>query len=223
MVILELADKVGGWKAPGKIYIHLVFTACIVVAMFLTWRDVYHENQRLSGEIQTLQAKAGVKGAEIATLTLLSIDCSPVSLPVPGRHPDSIFAVYLHPKWGNQLVTFLYGSTQEAMYWPSYIARGIAHRCKIINIGSSRLSGINLILRISYGKDGVGQPSRTGEYRIKDLSPKDSLDIYVTNDTVWSPEVTISELAQGHISGDSKMIAIPIEAQTKGMRYWGKQ
>lgn len=55
MIVLELLDKVGGWKAPGKTYIHLVFTACLVVAMFLTWRDVYHDNQRLSGELETVR------------------------------------------------------------------------------------------------------------------------------------------------------------------------
>ena len=53
MIVLELLDKLGVWKAPGKTYIHLVFTACLVVAMFLTWRDVYHDNQRFSGELET--------------------------------------------------------------------------------------------------------------------------------------------------------------------------
>lgn len=58
MIVLELLDKVAGWKAPGKTYIHLVFTACLVVAMFLTWRDVYHDNQRLSGELEIVRNEA---------------------------------------------------------------------------------------------------------------------------------------------------------------------
>ena len=55
MIVLELLDRVAGWKAPGKAYIHLVFTACLVGAMFLTWRDVYHDNQRLNAELKTVR------------------------------------------------------------------------------------------------------------------------------------------------------------------------
>jgi hypothetical protein len=58
MIVLELLDKVAGWKAPGKTYIHLVFTACLVVAMFLTWQDVYHDNQRLSIELEIARNEA---------------------------------------------------------------------------------------------------------------------------------------------------------------------
>lgn len=55
MIALELLEKIAELKVPGRTYFHLVFTVCLVVAMFLTWRDVYHDNKRLSGELETVR------------------------------------------------------------------------------------------------------------------------------------------------------------------------
>ena len=76
----------------------------------------------------------------------------------------------------------------------------------------TRSDSLRFIPRASLRKES-GQPSRTIEHVITEVSPGEVYTFYITNDTAWDPEVTLPELASPRISGDSKLRSVQIELE----------
>jgi hypothetical protein len=147
---------------------------------------------------------------------LVSINCSPDSLPIPGKHPESLFAVYLHPKWGDDLVKFLYGTVPEAVYWPDRKTFGIVYSCQVTNMSNVKFASISLLLRVDFRSEARGQKSRTFELGLPiDLDPQQRFIFHIADDSGWDPVVTLPEFVRVRLNGERKSIAVPVEYATR--------
>lgn len=145
----------------------------------------------------------------------VGINCTPDSLPLRGKHGDSLYAIYLHPKWGNELVKFLYGSEGSSTYWPNMKTTGIAYQCEIVNHGNASLLGLTVLFRVNFRGENRAQRSRTIEIGLPDpIEAHKRFVFYAADDTGWTPKLLLPEEVSARINGESKGRIIQVQYST---------
>ena len=141
----------------------------------------------------------------------VSIKCSRESLPF--RMVDSLYAIRLHPQWGNQLV-----EVKDETSWPDSATSTlsvIAYKCDVVNSGTVKVAGLIVPFRIIYRSQERKQPRRTIEIPFPDeLELGNPLVLHIIDDSGWDPEVILPEYVSGHLPGERKTLSISVEHST---------
>lgn len=145
----------------------------------------------------------------------VGINCTPESLPLRGNHGDSLYAIYLHPKWGNELVKFLFGSEEASTYWPNMKTIGVAYQCEIVNHGNDTILGLTVLFRVKFTGDNRAQRNRTIEIGFPDpIEAHKRFVFHAVDDTGWAPKVLMPEGVSARINGEPKNRFIQVQYST---------
>lgn len=157
------------------------------------------------------------------TKTMVSIDCLPVNLPVPGKLTEGLYAIYLHPNaLDGQLPYFVFGSLPEATFWPSETSRGAGYKCEILNDGSP-LSKLRLAFKVDFGIAAGEMQHRTIDFYLPPGRNNRPVFLYIANCTAWSPHVDLPETAIAQVRGAKEEGKISIEASSRRLDGFGQQ
>ncbi|OAI49660.1 hypothetical protein AYO43_10380 [Nitrospira sp. SCGC AG-212-E16] len=162
---------------------------------------------------------------QIAELTkvMVSIDCLPVNLPVPGKLGEALHVIYLHPNaLDGQLPYFMFGSVPEATFWPSETSRGAGYKCEILNDGSP-LSKLRLAFKVDFGSAAGERQHRTIDFYLPPSRNNRPVFLYIANCTAWSPYVDLPETAIAQVRGAKEEGTISIEASSRRLGGFGQQ
>lgn len=157
----------------------------------------------------------------IPSTPMLSISCKPETLPLHGKHQESLNVAYLHPKWGNQVGLFMFGSEGPDAYWPTINAAGVAYQCTIVNISSYQIAFLFIPFSIKFEKAEQAQRSWTMQVPITaGLAPNDRFVVHLYDNTGWSPEVAPAKTVSGRLLGEEGTRELLVEHGTKdGLPY----
>lgn len=180
----------------------LAFPTILVGALtFLSWQSA----KELAPDSST--ASNGV---------LVSINCTPESLPLRVRQEESVYAVYLHPKWGNELVKFLFQSTERWTVWPEPDRKvsPVGYRCELVNDGSAKLLALFVPFRVEFRAEARSLRSRTIEIGLEPIEPKKAFVFHIVDDSGWDPRVDLPERVSGRIIGEIRNRSVPVQYST---------
>jgi pimeloyl-ACP methyl ester carboxylesterase len=152
----------------------------------------------------------------------LSLDCTPVNLPVRGKNPDSLYSIYLHPDAvDNQLPKYMFGEGADQESWPNSNSRGLAYKCDLAS-NTIPLLAINIAFVIDFGPESETRQHRTLKVPIPPLRDHKSFVFYMANCTAWAPRVFLPETAIVRMPGEAKERTISIESLVRGLGGFGK-
>jgi hypothetical protein len=140
----------------------------------------------------------------------VSINCSPVAIPLNGAQGDSLYAIYLDPKWGNQLVF-----TPSASWPPGATTNDRAYRCEVVNNGKFALHGLSVVFMTTF-REGAGLPTKREIAIISPVSvePQHSVVFHLADDTKQAQEVIPPESVSARVGDDKERRKIPVRYPT---------
>ncbi|MGA6829209.1 hypothetical protein ACO9S2_16580 [Nitrospira sp. NS4] len=154
--------------------------------------------------------------------TTLSIECTPVSLPVHGKHPDSLYSIYLHPDAiDNQLPIYFFGEGPDQTSWPNSNARGAAYKCDLIN-DTSPIMALSIAFGIDFGIEAGTRQYRTLKVDLPPLRDHKPFVFYVANCTGWAPHVSLPDRAIVRFQGLPEERTVLIESSVHHLGNFGK-
>jgi hypothetical protein len=140
----------------------------------------------------------------------VSINCSPVVIPLRGEQGGSLYAIYLDPKWGNQLVF-----TPSASWPAGWTLNDRAYRCEVVNDGTFSLYGLTVVFLATF-PTGSALPLTREIAIISPVSvePKHSVTFYIADDTKRAEEVLPPESVSARVGDEKERRAIPVHYST---------
>lgn len=220
----EKGDGLLSWCKPDWEVIRAAPTAFIISALAigilefggLYW--MFHTSIEMKNDhIENLERKittfptdpvGGVNAASV------SITCAPVMLPIQVKSRDSIYSVWLHPKWGDVIMKAIIGD--DTALWPDEHWSGAAYKCTITNSGKIDIIGLHLPFHIDYRAPEASPTDRTATVTLPDIiETRGSFVFFIFNDTIRSPMVTLPEHVYGRVHGDVKSKDILLEYSTR--------
>lgn len=182
----------------------LLFTTVAVflaVAVFIGWFLSSPRRRLYLGGVAVVWAL--VVGLALATASdgvSVTINCAPVTIPVRDASGGSLFAIYLDPKWGNQVVS------APANRWPSWATpNDAAYRCQFVNNTAFALHGLQFRLLVTF-REGNGLPP-TREIAATSpvsLGSHGSIEFYIADDTRQATEAVPPSSVTARVGEDSQ-------------------
>ena len=183
---LVAAVALGRIEAPTWL-LFVTVAVFLLVAVTLTWFLSTKNRQRGLGAVVVAYTAltAGTLWTTPDGLSV-SINCSPVAIPLRGEQGDSLYAIYLDPKWGNKV------AFNPSASWPiGARPNDAAYRCEVANNGKFALHGLSFVFLATFRAGGALPPKR--EIAITSpvsVEPQHSVMFYIADDTKQAQEVT---------------------------------
>jgi hypothetical protein len=149
---------------------------------------------------------------------LVSMKCTPVWLPFRVAQGEPVYAVYLHPKWGNELVIFVFRSKEGWTMWPEAERKvsQVGYRCELVNDGAKKLLTATALFRVEFRGEARSQRARTIEIGLPEsIDPKKSFVFHLVDDSRWDPRVTLPERIYGRTVGETTTRSIEVQYSTR--------
>jgi hypothetical protein len=122
---------------------------------------------------------------------------------------ESVYGVYLHPRWGDLLTSRTIATVtggRKIPPWPDDAPSGVAYACSVVNISDASMSGIVVPLAITF-ESGQATVRRT----IKQITLPVTLQpsgapfkFYLVDDTGWQPAVMLPSAGEGRYKDESR-------------------
>lgn len=137
----------------------------------------------------------------------VSINCSPVVIPLRGQPGELLYAIYLG---GNQLAV-----TPSASWPPGATTNDRAYQCEILNSGKLVLYGLDLVFVVTFRPGSTLPPRR----EIKIISPvsieqQRPVTFYIADDTKQAEEVMPPENVSARVGDEQERRTIPVRYST---------
>lgn len=140
----------------------------------------------------------------------VTINCKPVVIPLTGEPGGLLYAVYLHPQWGNRLVS------ASSTSWPPWATPNDgAYRCEILNNGKVTLYGLSVVFMVTF-REGTALPPKR-EIAIpfpESVETHRSMVFYIADDTRRAQEVLPPESVSVRVGNEKERRTIPVRYST---------
>jgi hypothetical protein len=169
------------------------------VALGLIWHFAIQEQADVKMDVAAKPLDASV-----------TINCTPVAIPLRGKQGDLLYAIYLDPKWGNQLVS------TPSTSWPTWATpNDTAYRCEVVNNCKLALHGLSVVFMAMF-REGAGLPTRREISIISPMSvePQHSVVFHIADDTKQAQEVIPPESVSARVGDDKERRTIPVRYST---------
>jgi hypothetical protein len=135
----------------------------------------------------------------------VSVECKPEITPIYGAQGESLYAVFLHPKWGNQLVQSMFrnGPSGQKSIWPGPdVKERIAYVCDVTNHSETPLSITGFPIHVTFRSDQAKIRERVVTVGFPDyITPKNHFRIHLADDTGWNPVAALPDIVTGRGPG----------------------
>lgn len=140
----------------------------------------------------------------------VTINCTPVAIPLRGEQGDLLYAIYLDPKWGNRLVS------TPSTSWPTWATpNDRAYQCEVVNNGKFALHGLSVAFMTTF-HEGAGLPTKREIVIISPVSvePQRSVVFHIADDTKQAQEVIPPENVSARVGDDKERRKISVRYST---------
>jgi hypothetical protein len=190
-------------------------TAAVLAVLWVTWDWFFSSGARkwgLAGGALTYLGLIAVMWWPVSESPTVSITCVPITIPMRGKNEDALYAVYLDPKWGNQLVT------TSSTAWPLWAtANELAYTCEVTNNGRSALQSLSVSFLATFHTGGALPSNReiAVTYPIP-LKAHSAAVFHVADDTKQVLEVSLPETVSARVGDDEELLKLRVHYATIG-------